>query len=147
MTTVKTSKKREFFDAAVFDEKMTAMISKLRTQKPGQLVGMVGKKDVILAQRAELQKLVSEGYTVIQIAEAMKKDVFEILPKSITEVLQNKEKKPRITKKSVDASKATNKSTNTKQNTEENKQPTTVAGAPVAGSKATFEIKPDNKDL
>ena len=102
MTTTKTSKKREFFDAALSDAKMIKMIENLRKQKPGQLVGMVGKKDVLAAQRAELQKLVSEGYSVLQIAEAMKNDVFEILPKSITEVIENKEKKPRVAKKIVD---------------------------------------------
>ena len=95
--------KRELFDAAQYDAKMTAMIEKLRTQKPGQLVGMIGKKDVLTPHRAELKKLFDDGYTLLQIAEAMKNDVFSILPKTLTEVIQNKTKKARSAKKVVEA--------------------------------------------
>lgn len=103
--------KRELFDAAQYDVKMIAMIENLRTQKPGQLVGMIGKKDVLTPHRAELKKLIDEGYTLIQIAEAMKNDVFSILPKTLTEVIQNKTKKPRVIKKTGDAVKTTEATT------------------------------------
>lgn len=92
--------KRELFDAAIYNAKMAAMIEKLRTQKPGQLVGMIGKKDVLTPHRAELKKLFEEGYTLLQIADAMKNDVFSILPKTLTEIIQNKTKNQRATKKS-----------------------------------------------
>lgn len=87
------TKKRELFDAGEFDQKMSTMIEKLRRQKPGQAVGLVGKNDVLKARRVELQKLIDDGYTVAQIVEAMKNDVFDVLPKTITEVLNNKAKK------------------------------------------------------
>ena len=95
--------KRELFDAAEYSAKMDAMFEKIRLQKPGEAVGLVGKTDVLMSKRAELKKLLDDGYTISQIVEAMKNDVFGILPKTITEIIGNKTKKPRVTKKVVDA--------------------------------------------
>lgn len=94
-------KKRELYDAQEYEVKMTTMIEKLRQQKPGVLVGMVGKNEVLLQKRIELKKLIDDGYTVAQIVEAMKNGVFSILPKTITEILNNKQKRLRITKKII----------------------------------------------
>lgn len=141
MATVKATAKRELFDAAEYDAKMTAMIEKLRTQKPGKLVGMVGKKDVLTPHRAELKKLFDEGYTLLQIAEAMKNDVFSILPKTLTEVIQNKTKKARVTKKAGDAVKTTPAT-----------EATTVVEAEQgkkkqAGDAGSISVTEDSKDL
>lgn len=99
--------KRELYEATEYIEKMDLMIAKLRTTKPGELTGKVGKNDILNMRRDALQQLVKDGYTVNQISEAMKNDVFGILPKTITEIVGNKIKKTRVVKKSVDASKTT----------------------------------------
>lgn len=99
--------KRELYEASEYIEKMDLMIAKLRTKKPGELAGKVGKNEILNMRREALQKLIKDGYTVSQIAETMKDDVFSILPKTITEIVGNKTKKPRITKKSDDTIKTT----------------------------------------
>ena len=99
--------KRELFEASEYIEKMDLMIAKLRTKKPGELAGKVGKNEILTMRREALQKLIKDGYTVNQIAEAMKDDVFGILPKTITEIVGNKTKKPRAVKTSSNTIKTT----------------------------------------
>lgn len=98
-----TQTKRELFEASEYIEKMDLMIAKLRTKKPGELAGKVGKNEILTMRREALQQLLKDGYTINQIAEAMKDDVFSILPKTITEIVSNKHKKPRTAKKVADA--------------------------------------------
>ena len=147
-----TKNKRELFDAAEYAKKIDTMIVNLRTKTPGEAVGKVGKNEILTMRREALQQLVKDGYTVNQIAEAMKDDVFSILPKTITEIIAVKKavKAVRSTA-TVRAKKAAttgnDSATVAVMNTERSKQPAAVAGAPAAGSKATFEIKPDTKDL
>ena len=140
------TKKRELFDAAEYVKRMDLMIAKLRTKTPGEAVGKVGKNEILTMRREALQQLVKDGYSVNQIAEAMKEDVFSILPKTITEMV-----KPKLTATDTTTRKTTRKVTGTATvgatNTEQNKKPAAVAGAPAAGSKATFEVKPDTRDL
>ena len=140
------TKKRELFDAAEYVKRMDLMIAKLRTKTPGEAVGKVGKNEILTMRREALQQLVKDGYSVNQIAEAMKEDVFSILPKTITEMV-----KPKLTATDTTTRKATRKAMVTATvwatNTEQNKKPAAVAGAPAAGSKATFEVKPDTRDL
>ena len=140
------TKKRELFDAAEYVKRMDLMIAKLRTKTPGEAVGKVGKNEILTMRREALQQLVKDGYSVNQIAEAMKEDVFSILPKTITEMV-----KPKLTATDTTTRKTTRKVTGTAMvgatNTEQNKKPAAVAGAPAAGSKATFEVKPDTRDL
>ena len=140
------TKKRELFDAAEYVKRMDLMIAKLRTKTPGEAVGKVGKNEILTMRREALQQLVKDGYSVNQIAEAMKEDVFSILPKTITEMV-----KPKVTVTATTTRKATRKAMVTATvwatNTEQNKKPAAVAGAPAAGSKATFEVKPDTRDL
>jgi hypothetical protein len=93
--------KRELYEATEYIEKMDFMIAKLRTTKPGELTGKVGKNEILNMRRDELQQLVNDGYTVNQISEAMKNDVFGILPKTITEIIGNKNKKQRVDKKVI----------------------------------------------
>ena len=140
------TKKRELFDAAEYVKRMDLMIAKLRTKTPGEAVGKVGKNEILTMRREALQELVKDGYSVNQIAEAMKEDVFSILPKTITEMVKQK-----VTATDTTTRKTTRKVTGTAMvgatNTEQNKKPAAVAGAPAAGSKATFEVKPDTRDL
>ena len=140
------TKKREMFDAAEYVKRMDLMIAKLRTKTPGEAVGKVGKNEILTMRREALQQLVKDGYSVNQIAEAMKEDVFSILPKTITEMV-----KPKLTATDTTTRKTTRKAMVTATvgatNTEQNKKPAAVAGAPAAGSKATFEVKPDTRDL
>ena len=140
------TKKRELFDAAEYVKRMDSMIAKLRTKTPGEAVGKVGKNEILTMRREALQQLVKDGYSVNQIAEAMKEDVFSILPKTITEMV-----KPKLTATDTTTRKTTRKAMVTATvgatNTEQNKKPAAVAGAPAAGSKATFEVKPDTRDL
>lgn len=98
-----TPTKRELFEASEYIEKMDLMIEKLRTKKPGELAGKVGKNEILTMRREALQQLVKDGYTINQIAEAMKDDVFSILPKTITEIVKNKHRKPRVTKNVANA--------------------------------------------
>ena len=140
------TKKRELFDAAEYVKRMDLMITNLRTKTPGEAVGKVGKNEILSMRREALQQLVKDGYSVNQIAEAMKEDVFSILPKTITEMV-----KPKLTATDTTTRKTTRKAMVTATvgatNTEQNKKPAAVAGAPAAGSKATFEVKPDTRDL
>ena len=140
------TKKRELFDAAEYVKRMDLMIAKLRTKTPGEAVGKVGKNEILTMRREALQQLVKDGYSVNQLAEAMKEDVFSILPKTITEMV-----KPKLTATDTTTRKTTRKAMVTATvgatNTEQNKKPAAVAGAPAAGSKATFEVKPDTRDL
>lgn len=140
------TKKRELFDAAEYVKRMDLMIAKLRTKTPGEAVGKVGKNEILTMRREALQQLLKDGYSVNQIAEAMKEDVFSILPKTITEMV-----KPKLTATDTTTRKTTRKAMVTATvgatNTEQNKKPAAVAGAPAAGSKATFEVKPDTRDL
>ena len=140
------TKKRELFDAAEYVKRMDLMIAKLRTKTPGEAVGKVGKNEILTMRREALQQLVKDGYSVNQIAEAMKEDVFSILPKTITEMVKQK-----VTATDTTTRKTTRKVTGTATvgatNTEQNKKPAAVAGAPAAGSKATIEVKPDTRDM
>lgn len=136
------TKKRELFDAAEYVKRMDLMIAKLRTKTPGEAVGKVGKNEILTMRREALQQLVKDGYSVNQIAEAMKEDVFSILPKTITEMVKQK-----VTATDTTTRKVTGTAMVGATNTEQNKKPAAVAGAPAAGSKATFEVKPDTRDL
>ncbi len=104
-TEEKNNTSRTLFEASVYIGKMDLMIENLRKKKPGELAGEVGKNDILKMRREALQQLVDDGYTIRQITEAIKKDVFSILPKTITEILNNTNKKPRAEKIVVNAAK------------------------------------------
>jgi len=82
------STKRELYDFKEYSAKMQSMISSLRSQEPGEVSGLVGKNEILETYKTEIQELVNDGYTIRQIALAMKNDVFSILPKSITQMLR-----------------------------------------------------------
>lgn len=100
------TKKRELFDAAEYTQKMDLMIEKLRTRPPGEAVGQVGKNDILAMRREALQQLIKDGYTIQQIAEAIKEDIFSILPKTITEIVTPKKSSTAATTKTVTATTA-----------------------------------------
>jgi hypothetical protein len=138
--TGKEKPKRNLFEVSEYIGKMDLMIAKLRTKKPGELVGQVGKSDILSIRREALQQLVDDGYTISQITEAIKNDVFSILPKTLTEILNNTNKKPRAAKTVVNAAKNVKPVAKT---TKETKAVTTKAVAD-AGS---ISITEDSTDL
>lgn len=133
-----TQGKRELFEASEYIAKMDLMIEKLRTKKPGELAGKVGKNEILNMRREALKKLIDDGYTANQIAEAMKEDVFGILPKTITEIVGNKTKKPRVVKKSVDTSKPTQKTP---------KAETELVNKKQVGDAGSISVIEDSQDL
>lgn len=90
----KKPKIQRTFDVAQFAEKARQSLLKLKeTQQPGQQ-SLGSKSDVVKLVKDEIKKLMDEGYTAKQIAEAFSSDVFGILPKSITEIVEGKSKAP-----------------------------------------------------
>ena len=77
------------YEMAEYVMKTRAALKRLReTQRPGEQGGAGTKTDVLRAVREELSELLNEGYTVQQIAEALRNDVFGILPKTITLIVR-----------------------------------------------------------
>jgi hypothetical protein len=69
--------------------KAHAALKRLREAKrPGEQGGAGTKTDVLRAVREELSGLLNEGYTAQQIAEALRNDVFGILPKTVTLIVR-----------------------------------------------------------
>ena len=87
-------------------------------------------------RREALQQLLKDGYTINQISEAMKDDVFSILPKTITEIVNDKNKNKRAVKKVVNAVQKQEKVTITRK---ENKAEIGDAGS--------ISVTEDSKDL
>lgn len=143
-----TQKKRELFDAEEYAKKMDEMIANLRTRTPGEPVGKVGKNDILAMRREALQKLIEDGYTVNQIAAAIQDDVFKILPKTITEIVNSNKpkvaaKKPRksFAAKESAASTEMDSSTAKKQGAQEATAKTTVGGV------GSISVTEDSQDL
>ena len=81
------AKKR--YEIAEYVMKTRASLVRLReAQRPGEQSGAGTKTDVLRVVREELSGLLNEGYTVQQIAEALRLDVFGILPKTITLIVR-----------------------------------------------------------
>jgi len=99
------------YDIKEYSEKVKAALQKLeQTQKPGEQAGKGGKSEVILAAKDEVSKLIEKGYTAKQIADALRGDVFGILPKTITELF-NLSNKPKVPRKQAQKKPATRQST------------------------------------
>ena len=142
-----TQPKRELFEASEYIEKMDLMIAKLRTKKPGELAGKVGKNEILTMRREALQQLLKDGYTINQIAEAMKEDVFSILPKTITEIASNKQKKPRASKKVVDAVQKPKEVAQAVEKNQVIKAQESKEKKPEIGDAGSILVTPDSKDL
>jgi hypothetical protein len=83
-----------------------------------------------------------KGYTAQQVADALKIDVFSILPKSITEIVKGK--KLAAVKKPQSATTTPATTTVTTQATTQSARP--VTSTQQSNTNSTFQIKPDTPD-
>ena len=127
-------KEARIFDITEYAKKAREALNRLeKTQQPGQLIS--GRKsDVVRHIKADIKALMDKGYTAQQVADALKIDVFSILPKSITEIVKGK--KPAAVNKPRSA-------TTPPATTPAKKQ---VSSAQQVGGNGTFPIKPDTPD-
>ena len=128
------------YDIEEYAKKAKVALTKLeQTQKPGEMSGKGNKSDVVLAIKADIQKLLEKGYTSKQIATALKEgDVFGILPKTITELVSGKKTQTARVKP------ARKRQVEKKQENEGGKAKTKDNGKE---NPASFDVKPDTDDL
>ena len=131
-------KEAKTFDITEYAKKAREALNRMeQTQQPGQLISG-GKSDVVRHIKADIKALMDKGYTAQQVADALKIDVFSILPKSITEIVKGKKlaavKKPRS---------ATTTQVTT-QATTQSERP--VTSTQQSNTNSTFQIKPDTPD-
>lgn len=128
------------FPAKKTTDEIKGLLKDLETEhQPGELSGDVSKTELLETMKDTIKDLTTRGYTVQQIAEAINKhDSFNILPKSITQMLNNAEKKKPARAKRKPSTKQAVKSA-TEPSMQKEKNPESKAG--------TFEIKPDTDDL
>ena len=82
------AKQTRLFDIQTESARIAQALANLKaTEKPGEASGMGTKTVILMQQEAAIKELYEAGYTVQQIAKAMSNDVFGILPKSITQLL------------------------------------------------------------
>lgn len=89
-TTEKTKDKKitRMFDIQKESERIAVALAQMeKTQKPGEASGLGTKTTILMQQEAAIKALHDAGYTVKQIATAISNDLFGILPKSITQLL------------------------------------------------------------
>lgn len=107
------AKQTRLFDIQTESERIAQALATLKaTEKPGEASGMGTKTVILMQQEAEIKKLYADGYTVQQIAKAISNDVFGILPKSITQLLNKhatsrKNKPKRATQPAADKATST----------------------------------------
>lgn len=133
------AKEPRTFDITEYATKARAALNHLeKTQQPGQLVSG-SKTDVVQFIKADIKALMDKGYTAQQVSDALKLDVFSILPKSITEIVKGK--KQAAVKKTRVVTPA--------QSTETERTASKQAIKPEGGNAGTFEITPDtpNEEL
>ena len=101
------------FDIQTESARIAQALANLKaTEKPGEASGMGTKTVILMQQEAAIKELYEAGYTVQQIAKAMSNDVFGILPKTITQLL-NKHATIRKNKPKRAAQPAADKATST----------------------------------
>lgn len=82
------AKQTRLFDIQKESGRIAQALAELKAnEKPGEASGMGTKTVILMQQEAAIKELHEAGYTVQQIAKAMSNDVFGILPKSITQLL------------------------------------------------------------
>ena len=107
------AKQTRLFDIKTESERIAQALKNLKAnEKPGEASGMGTKTVILMQQEAAIKELHDAGYTVQQIAKAMSNDVFGILPKSITQLLNKhatsrKNKPKRVTQPAADKAAAT----------------------------------------
>ena len=130
--TTDMAKEPRTFDITEYATKARAALNRLeQTQQPGQLVSG-SKTDVVHFIKADIKALMDKGYTAQQVADALKLDVFNILPKSITEIVKGK--KPAAVKKTRVV---------TSVQSSVNERAASKPAMKPAGNAGTFEITPD----
>lgn len=147
------TKQQRSFDIAEYKAKVISALKQLeKNQQPGEQTGTGSKTEVLEQAKSEIVEMMKKGYTAKQIADAMKDDVFAILPKTITELTGSKAFKKQTADRAKKAAPVANKSatvavtsaaTVAPTNTEQVNQP----ARRVPGPNASFVIKPDRKDL
>ena len=109
---ISTNKPRtpRLFDIKHESERIHDCLSELKGNSPPGQQFMKGSKTQVLIQlKNELKSLFDEGYTTQQIAQAISKSGFSILPKTITQILNDR---PKVAKtKSKTASKRNDETT------------------------------------
>ncbi len=85
---------KEEYDIEAYAEKVRKALKRMQeTTTAGVRTGKGRRMDVMRAVKADIETLVALGYTAGQIADAISKgDVFAILPKSITQLLNESSK-------------------------------------------------------
>ena len=112
-TKTSNAKQVRLFDIQTESARIAQALANLKaTEKPGEASGMGTKTVILMQQEAVIKELYDAGYTVQQIAKAMSNDVFGILPKSITQLLNKhatsrKNKPRRAAQPAVDKAAAT----------------------------------------
>lgn len=126
------------YDIDEYAKKAKAALTKLeQEQKPGEVSGKGNKSDVVMAIKADIQKLMEKGYTSKQIATALKEgDVFGILPKTITELMRGKKSKT-----------VKPKASGKRQTESKGDQAKKIAEKQEKTDPASFDVKPDTEDL
>lgn len=76
-----------------YTAKAHTALDKLRKEQQPGMKELGNKTDILNAMKSEIQKLMDDGYTAKQIADAFTTDVFVILPKSITQIISAGNKK------------------------------------------------------
>lgn len=142
------------YEIAEYVMKTREALARLReTQRPGEQGGAGTKTDVLRAVRDELGGLLNDGYTVQQIAEALRGDVFGILPKTITQIVRESSKAcvPKRAATKAGTKRRTSKATETGagkradgDTSPSTQQKQTSPQLPVPG---TFAIQNDSDDL
>jgi non-homologous end joining protein Ku len=85
------TKQQRSFDIAEYADKVRAALKRLeQDQKPGQQSGTGTKTEVLQEAKADIVEMLKKNFTAKQIADAIKNDVFGILPKTITELAGSK---------------------------------------------------------
>ena len=83
-----TSNKRNFEISETAERVRNALKKLEETNSPGQHSGKGGRMDVMREVKEDVSRLIDKGYAAHQIAQAMNEgDIFHILPKSITQLL------------------------------------------------------------
>lgn len=150
-----TQSKRNYEIKPTVEKALNALGRLKKEHKPGDPVGGVGTKlDVLKYEsvRKEMQQLVDDGYTPKQIAQAFSDgDVFKILAKSITQVLNGtpQGKKTRRSKSepaSERQPKAAIKRASDNRNGRKPRAKTSSENAQPENS-ADFAPKPDSDDI
>ena len=97
--TTKAISNKRLFDIKQECERIHSCLIEFRDKNlPGQQFKRGSKTLVLLKIKDEIQLLFDDGYTVQQIAEAISNGGFSILPKTITQILNDKPKTELSTK-------------------------------------------------